>query len=291
LRQLGLFAASLLGAAILAAGIAALTVPNATLTAPNFFTALFAKLPGIFRLDFGVSAIAGMPALAALAPALALTGQLLLASAILTLVAGLPAGLLLADERLRGAAAPLLQAAGAIPIFCVAMVFAVAQGHSPGGPVTPGSLFALFSTDKNAQAFAFNHFAAPVLIVGLSGASVLALSLWRALGVAQAQPYREGLRRMGMSERDIFTGFAVRHALALTLKDAGNVLLALFAGIAVVEWVFGWPGAGAQFVHAVALEDWPEASAIVFLIAGLRIAADLAGGLAAGALLGWDNAA
>jgi peptide/nickel transport system permease protein len=95
---------------------------------------------------------------------------------------------------------------------------------------------------------------------------------------------------MGLGERDILRGFAARHALALTLKDAGDVLLALFAGIAVVEWVFGWPGAGAQFVHAVALEDWPEAAAIVFVIALLRMAADLIGGLAAGALLGWDNA-
>lgn len=291
LRHLALFAASLLGAALFAAGIAALTSPGATANGGAFMLATLAKLPNIFAFDFGPSVISGAPAMAALAPALAATVQLLLAGLIVAVAVGVPLGAVLADRTTHMLAGPLLQVVGAIPIFAVALGLALAQGFTPDHPAPQSSLTALvFAPNAAARAIAFHNFAPPAAIVGLSGAGAVALAVWRAPQTAMAQPYHAGLRRLGLNESDILLGFMSRQALALALTSLGDVLLALFAAIAVVEWVFDWKGAGAQFIHAVALGDWPEVAAIIFLLGALRVCADLAGALAAGLILGWDNA-
>ena len=80
--------------------------------------------------------------------------------------------------------------------------------------------------------------------------------------------------------------YMARYALAAVLRNAGGIMLALFAAAAVVEWVFGWPGAGATFIRSVALSDWNVVAVLILVIAVTRFTLDFAGEMLAFALLG-----
>jgi ABC-type dipeptide/oligopeptide/nickel transport system permease component len=103
---------------------------------------------------------------------------------------------------------------------------------------------------------------------------------------ALKEPYRESLSRLGISGREIVRTYVARRTLGLSLTSLGDVLLAAFAATAVVERLFDWPGAGAEFIHAAALRDWPVVAALVFVIAIVRVVTDLVSALAALALTG-----
>jgi peptide/nickel transport system permease protein len=154
----------------------------------------------------------------------------------------------------------------------------------------PSLFTALATHDMGNLLAALKAIAPPGLTVGLAGAGAVALSWRNALEIAGAEPYRDGLRRLGLSDSDILRIYVTRHAIALTLADLADIVLAVFAAAAVAEWIFAWPGAGAAFIHAVALDDWAVAAVIVFVIAVIRATADFAGPVAAHALIAEETA-
>lgn len=289
LRRAALLAASLVGAALFAAAVASLGEPGATASAGTFIGALLAKAPGAFVFDLGRSTISGLAAAADAAPAFMASLELLIVGTLIAIVVGVPLGMALASSDTRMIVAPGVQLAGSLPVFCAALLIGFI--FAPLMPANDGtnapSLFSAFGAhDSDALSAALLAIAPAGITVGLAGAGAVALSWRNALDVAAAEQYRDGLRRLGLSDLEIFNFYVARHALALTLRNLPDILLALFAAAAVAEWTFAREGAGAAFIHAVALEDWPVAAIILFVIAIIRSAADFAGPLAAHALIG-----
>jgi peptide/nickel transport system permease protein len=291
LRRAALLGASLAGAVFLAAAVAALSEPGANAAAGSFFAAWFAKVPGAFMLDLGQSSISGLAAAAEAAPAFQASFELLIVGTLIAFIVGVPLGMTLASPDTRVVVAPIVQVAGSLPVFCAGLLIgfifvkflsAGTSGHAP-------TLFEAFAArDSDMLSASLLAIAPAGLTVGLAGAGAVALSLHNALDIATHEPYRDGLHRLGLGEREIFDIYVVRHALALTLRDLPDILLALFAAIAVAEWIFTRTGAGAAFIHAVALEDWAVAAVILLVIAVIRSAVDFAGPLAAYALIGGE---
>ena len=288
LLRAAMLAASIAGAALLAAAIAALGQPGALASAADFLGAMLAKAPDVFLFDVGQSSISGLTARIETGPAFLASLELLLFAAPIALIVGVPLGATLADPATRPFIAPIVQVAGSLPVFCAALLigifFAQLWPLSLGGEV-PSLFTAIAAHDTNMLFAALRAITPAGVTVGLAGAGAVALALRNALENAGSEPYRDGLRRLGMSDGEILCVYVARQALALTLADLADIILAIFAAAAVAEWIFAWPGAGAAFIHAVALEDWAVAAVILFVIAVIRAGADFAGPVAAHALL------
>ncbi|MGQ0741872.1 MAG: ABC transporter permease subunit [Alphaproteobacteria bacterium] len=286
LLRAAILIAGIAGAAFLAAAITAIGDPAATAGIGDFVSAMLVKAPDVLAFETGASSLSGEAARLAAAPAFSASLQLLLFAGPVAYIVGAPLGAALADRATRSFVAPFIQFVGAVPVFCGALVIGVV--FAPLWPAQAGdaSLFvAIGARDAEALQSALMTIAPAGVTVGLAGAGAVALAWRNALQRAASEPYVEGLERLGLGEREILRRYVVREAVALALREAAPVILAIFAAAAVAEWIFGWPGAGAAFIHAVALEDWSVAGLIVFAIAVIRAAVDFAGPTAAYALL------
>jgi peptide/nickel transport system permease protein len=187
-------ALGLLGAVLLAACIGALSVEGARNGVSAYFSALLAQLTGLLRFDFGTSIISGASAASDVAARLPVTFELAGLGAIVALVLGGPLGILLGTERPLRAAAPLLQIVTATPVFVASLALlwlAANVLHWPN--------FASHGDSNDT----LRALALPVLTVGAAGAAAVQLGLRRAAADAMDEPYRRGLRLMGLSTLEI----------------------------------------------------------------------------------------
>ena len=259
------WALSLLGAALFAAAIAALATGTSGLT---FLAEIFRKLPGIVLLDPGPSAVTGAPALTVAAPALAASAALVAPSLVLALLAGPALARLLAGARRRSPIAAVFQLVASVPVFCVALLIAAALAAFGTPPAGAAGILAM------------------VFTIGFAAAGAVALCIAHGYAVAAPASYAQQLSRMGLSRRHIVRRYLAPPALIIALRDAGNVLLLVFAATAIVEAVFAWPGAGAGFLRGVALRDWNVVALLILILAALRFTLDLVAALVVRAALG-----
>lgn len=273
LRQGAQLALGLAGAVLLTAAVGALSVKGA------FLSAWLDDLAGYFRLDFGMSTISAAQAADELAARLPVTLELVGLGGIVALLIGAPLGILLGTERPLRAAAPLLQIVAATPVFCASLAllwFAANILHWPGLEQHPQLSDLMHQTSRSLQMLTL-----PVLTVGVAGAAVVQLALRRASAEAMDEPYRRGLRLMGLSAREINRLYFAPQVLAGLLASLGDIVLALFSAAAVAEWVFGWPGAAVLFLKSVALQDWHVVALVLLVFAAIKLVADFAGAMGA----------
>jgi peptide/nickel transport system permease protein len=288
--EAGRLALGLIGAALLAAAIAALALPHAQDGAVSFLLAWSRTLNGFVALDLGRSAITGNAAADELMAHLPLTLGLVAEGFAIALLVGIPVGLLFGAGPARRAASPIIQVVSAAPIFCAGLALVWVAANLLGWPVTLGSGIktglALWPND----AAGVRMLLLPVLTVGLAGAAAAQLALRRAGAEAAGEPWRVQLRRMGLTAWDIETHHVMPWLLAGLLASLGEVMLALLSAAAVAEWVFNYAGAADLFVKSVALRDWALVAPVLFAFAALTLLAEFAGRIAARPLAGGDPA-
>ncbi len=292
LRQVARLALGLLGAVLLAAFVSALAAPDAKTGALHFMGAVLSRLLAVARLDFGVSAINDVPASAELAQKLPVTLELVGSGAIVAAIVGMPLGLLLSISRTARAVAPLIQIVAAAPVFCAGLGLlwiSVRVFHTT--PHAADHLWSTLASGNGPQIrAALGALALPALTVGAAGAASVQLALRRASAGAIEEPYRRGLRLMGLGAFEIDRLYLVPEVLAGLLASLGEISLSLFSAAVVAEWVFGWPGAAALFLKSVALRDWSVVALILFAFGAVTILARFVGALG-GRMLGGEAAA
>ena len=281
LNEAGRLALGLFGAALMAAGVAAVSVPHAGNDVVHFVGAWGGTVFEFAHLRFGESAITGTPVIAELALRAPLTLGLVAEGLAISALIGIPVGLLFGTGPVRRAAAPLIQIVAAAPIFCAGLALAFVASNLLHWPVTimggARTATATFPhSTSEAQAILL-----PALMVGLAGAAAVQLALRRAAAEVGQVPWRTQLRRMGMSVWEIDSVYVTPQILAGLLSNLGEVMLGLLSATAVAEWVFSRPGAADLFVRSVALHDWNVAGAVLFVFASLTLAADFVGRCAA----------
>ena len=280
LREAAHLLLGLLGAILMAAMIAALTVPAAWHSSEAYAAAVAAQLNAFLHLNFGTSAISGVTVHDELARTLPVTLTLAGAGILIALAIGVPVGLLFGAGPVRRAAAPLIQIVAAAPIFCASLALIALATHF-GWPVAMahggGASLADLRADPETSSRALKVALLPALTVGLAGAAAVQLALRRAGSESSRKPYRTGLRRMGLSALEIERVYVVPEALSGLAASLGEITLALFAAAAVAEWVFETPGAAVLFVKSLALGDWTLAGAILAVFAAIKFAADFIG--------------
>jgi peptide/nickel transport system permease protein len=278
-------ASSLIGAALMATAVASLSIPGAWHGFDPFLSRMAARLASVLSLDFGVSAVSGRSALLELIDRLPETLTLAAAGAVLAVAIGGPLGIVFGAGPVRRASAPLIQIVAAAPVFCAALALAwVAQRvfHWPvdvGGVGTKGP-----PLDFSSPAAAFKVLALPALTVGAAGAASIQLAIRSASAQVAREPWRDSLRRMGLSALEVERVYVAPQVAAGVFANVGELTLVLLSASAVAEWVFNRPGAAVLFVKSVALADWSMVALVLFAFAALKLAADFAGNVLARAL-------
>lgn len=222
-------------------------------------------LAGAVRGDFGDSLRHNRPASEVVWERVPATVQLGLIALILSVVLGVPLGVISATRRgsLVDAGAMLVSLLGqSVPSFWLGIVFIMVFGvylHvlpiSGRGTwqhlVLPAVTLAAFPLARNAR---------------LTRSSVLEVL---------HQEYVRTARAKGVPEVGVIYRHALRNALIPVVTVIGLQLGFLLGGSVIVETIFAWPGVGRAIVQAIGNKDFPVVQAGVTMLAVTFVAVNL----------------
>lgn len=231
------------------------------------------RMAGLLRFDLGNSMIDGSPVSAEIARRLPRTLELVAAAAILSLVAGIPAGVVAAlrqGGRFDRAANFLSGFAQGIPVFVagtlIILIFAQMLKLAPAGG------YANFTAEpgKHLILLAMPAFA---IAIGLA-AIVFRIARASVLDVLPLD-YVRTARAKGLPQGRIVARHILRNALMPVITVFALNLGGLFGGTVLVEYVFNWPGLSGMLVSAVNARDYPTVTAVILVISALFITLNL----------------
>jgi peptide/nickel transport system permease protein len=222
------------------------------------------------RFDFGRSIRTNEPVVDAISDRFKLTLQLGGLAFLITMVLGVPLGVLAAVRSrssidrgvvslsVVGVSAPAF-ATGILLLY----VFAVELGWFPVFGEGSGVVDRL------------HHLALPAIALALTGMG-LVLKLTRTAVIGSLdQDYVTFARARGISNRRVLTAYALRNALVPIITAAGLLLAYMLAGTVLVEVTFALPGLGSLLVDSVRTLDVPMVQALAILIATLVVVVNL----------------
>ncbi len=232
--------------------------------------------------DFGVSVRNKIPATELIGSRVGATVQLATAAIVISLLVGLPLGVLAAARRDSYIDRIISAVSGlslALPFFWIGILailfFSLYLGWlPPGGWVSP-------SEDVFAAA---KSLILPATVLAANPAAVLARFTRTSMIEKLDEDYVRTARAKGVSEAKVVLVHAFRNALIPIITMVGVVAGRAFSGAVVVEVVFAWPGLGRLLVDAVDGRDYSIIQALLLLVVVtfllVNLAVDLAYGLA-----------
>ncbi|RQG99920.1 ABC transporter permease [Natrarchaeobius oligotrophus] len=229
-------------------------------------------LRDVLVLEFGTSPITGRDVAATIAGRLPATIALGVAAWALSLLIGVPAGIVAAvnygeleDELSRVAAL----AGIATPNFWLGLVLLFVFGvHLGWVRVTP--------PDAPLASLEMLWFLVlPTITLGTASAALVMRLMRSSMRRELNEPYVRTARAKGLSERTVIYKHVLRNSLIAVVTVAGLQVAFLVDGAVVVEQVFSWPGMGRLLVEAVGRRDVPVVQGVVLLIAVSVVLANL----------------
>ena len=254
------------------------------------------------RLDFGESAFSHRPVALDIAQRLPATLELTFAAMALSVLLGVPLGVVaaLGHNRWPDFALRLLSVLGvAVAAFWVAimlqLLFAMQLGWLPlrgelSVAIPPpsrvtGSLLldSLLTGRLDALGDGLAHLVLPAVTLSLGGiASIVRFTRAGVLDTLQ-QDYVTYGRAMGYRRRRLIWRYVLRNSVTATITQIGLLFGGLIAGGVVVEAIYDWPGIGSYTVNAILTGDHQVMLAVNLMIgvvyAMVNILTDLVHGL------------
>ena len=210
-------------------------------------------LSKVVRLDFGKSHISQLPASKELFERFPATLQLAGAAFFLSMVVGIPLGILSAIKRdsIFDNLGKFFAVAGiAAPSFWLAIMLILLFGAILGWLPTFGR-------------GGLDHLILPAFVLSWSSmAGVLRLSRSSMLEVMDSE-YVKFARIKGLSERLVIYKHALKNACIPVLTFSGLTLAGLLNGSVAIEVIFAWPGIGRLMLQGINQRDFPIVQATV----------------------------
>jgi peptide/nickel transport system permease protein len=229
------------------------------------------------RGDFGSSFLYQTPTLATIASRLPQTVLLAGAALLITILIGIPVGVLAAARPgglLDRAVSVCSGIALAVPVFwsglMLLLVLAVWLRVLPaGGAVADGGDAGLLD---RAQ-----HLLLPAVVLAAAGCAELVRYTRSAARSTLALPFVQTARARGLSANRVLWRHTLRHVMTSVVSVIGLQLPRLVGGAAITETVFSWPGMGRLGVEAALGRDYPLVMGVTMVVAcGVVVAGILA---------------
>lgn len=242
--------------------------------------------------NLGVSIYTQRPISEDLAERLPATLELTLVAIALSIVIGIPLGVMSALRRNSAwdHIVRVLSVSGlAIAAFWLAMLlqflFSMKLGTAPlngridGFGPTPATGFMIVDSmldwDMESLRSALSHIALPALTLALpAAATIVRFTRAGVLDVINSN-YVLYQRAMGLPPDLIAWKYVLRNALISTVTQVGLIFGALVTNAVVVETVFDWPGIGTFAVQSILQSDHKAIIAFTIWIGGLIIVVNL----------------
>ena len=203
--------------------------------------------------EFGNSHITDLPARQVLFERLPATLQLAGAAFLLTIVVGIPLGILSAVKRdsIFDNLGKFFAVMGiAAPSFWIAIMLILLFGAILGWLPTFGR-------------GGVEHFILPAFVLSWhSMAGVLRLARSSMLDVMDSE-YVKFARIKGLSEKMVISKHALKNAVIPVMTFSGLTLAGLMNGSVAIEVVFAWPGIGRLMLEGINRRDFPVVQATV----------------------------
>jgi peptide/nickel transport system permease protein len=158
------------------------------------------------------------------------------------------------------------------------LVFALQLRWLPPGD--PQTLGIPFPTPLHALVDHLKHLVLPVSVLVLGWTAYLFRMVRTSMLEILGQDYITTARAKGLKERTVIYKHALRNALLPVITYEGYSIGYLFAGAAVIEYVFNWTGLGQFIVKMTVLRDYPSVIGIAIVIAVMVLLANLAADIA-----------
>jgi len=232
--------------------------------------------------EFGLSYRMGKPVAALIAERLPATMELVLLSALLALLIGVPMGVhtgLRRDSWLSRVFLTVSLIGISLPTFLIGilliLIFGVWLGWLPtfgrGGTVDLGVWETSFLTLQG-----WSHLIMPAFTLALFQLTLIMRLVRAEMLEVLRTDYIKFARARGLRDRTINFGHALKNTLVPVITIMGLQIGALLAFSIITETVFQWPGMGLLIIQAIQFVDIPIMSTYLVLVALFFVLINLA---------------
>jgi peptide/nickel transport system permease protein len=238
-----------------------------------FFAQYWNWVSHVVRGDLGTSLFQHESVGSAISSRFPLTLSLALGGLFVSILIGLPIGILAGTRpgKVADRSATVVSSAGiAIPDFWLAIVLAlifavklhvlpdlgyVGLTHSPWGW--------------------FQHLLLPWFALGVAGGATLARQVRGEMIDVLDQDYIRTARSLGIPERQVIRRLALKNALTPAMTIVGIQFAFLLGGTVIIEQIFSIPGLGSLMLQAIDTKDLPIIQGVVLLTAVIFVVVNL----------------
>ncbi|MGK9055329.1 ABC transporter permease [Neorhizobium petrolearium] len=217
------------------------------------------------RGDFGTSFADGREVFAVIAERVPKTLLVTVSAFVLSMLIGIPAGILAAVRRETASDKAVM--AGAV------------LGYSVPNFLLGLALIFIFAVWlrvlPSSGSSTFKHAILPIATFALFNAAGVARFTRSTLIDVLGQPYIAAARADGVPEWDIILRHALPNAAIPMVTMLGFIAGGLLGGAALIEPVFGWPGLGSGFVRATSSGDLNVVQAMIILFTAFMVTINL----------------
>lgn len=234
---------------------------------------------GLLQGNLGVRLRSGVPVAEEIGRRLPATIQLMIASMIISLVVGIPLGVLsalrqysLTDYTLTGFVFVGISVPGFFAAIAMVYLFGVKLGWFPtSGYSTPGQQMDAFGVIVDR----LRYMTLPAIVLGLeSTAAIMRYTRASMLEVVR-QDYITTARSKGLAEYTVTMRHALRNSLLPVITIIGLRIPNLFGGAIIIETIFNWPGMGTLYMDGVTTRDYPLIMSMVLFSALVIVISNL----------------
>lgn len=236
--------------------------------------------------DLGISLRTRRPVAADLHDFFPATFELSLTALILSILLGVPAGVISATARNRlpdHVVRILSLIGGSVPIFWLGLIligfFYGRLGWLPGGAridkfiPPPPHVTGLFTVDSllagDSKAFwsSLHHLLLPALALGYFSTAIIARMMRSSMLEVLNHHYVLAARARGLRQARVIWHHAVSNALIPTVTTIGVTFGSLLSGAVLTETIFSWPGLGRYATNSAISLDFPAVMGVTLLAA------------------------
>ncbi len=136
----------------------------------------------------------------------------------------------------------------------------------PTGPTGLLTVDGLLHGQLSVIVDALKHLLLPALAIALGPAVSIGRVLRSSLLADQQSDYARTARAKGLTELAVLRKHVLRNALGAALSMTGLQVGLMFAGVLVVEQVFGWPGIGQYVAQSIPVADFPAIAGVTLML-------------------------
>jgi peptide/nickel transport system permease protein len=221
----------------------------------------------VLQGDFGISLQQRTEVLPFILERFGNTLILTLAATLISLLIGLPAGIISATRQysLFDRFSMVLALIGnSMPAFWLGLmailVFSLKLGWFPTGGMWP-------MVGERTPMVLLQHLALPAITLGAASAAITARMTRSSMLDVIRQDYVRVARAKGLDERAVLVRHTLKNALLPILTVISFQFGFLLGGAVLTETVFSWPGIGLALYNAISFRDYPVVQGGVLVVA------------------------